>query len=256
LSAFQTTGDVLAGGSFVHPTTGTNANNTRNSDPVIVVGECGLKPDVTHFRIPDPFSTNTNPDPSDPDAFIPADIGGYTTAVAASADNDAWAATNGGSALGPFGSKPERPHIYRLTDGRPPDAPAGDDNETRPIVFVPEPTQYVVPPPVTVTTAPPPKTVIHHRKAKQVHLKAAIYGVHSKLTHSKLTQGPRASFVLRIIFRVRRTVTIGAEGLLHGKVVTSSGLHRFLPGTGELKLKLNRKRWPKKIIFVFPRAKK
>jgi hypothetical protein len=234
LSAFQTTGDVLAGGQL---------RSAHGSEPVVVIGGCGQAPAVARFRIRD----QTDADQANA-ALVPADVGGFTTAVAANADNDAWAATTDSpSAFGPV----ERPHIYRLTDGRPPDAPAGDDNETRPLVFVPEPTQYVISPPVTITTSPPPTHVTQTRKPKHEHLRAAVYGI-----HHKLTSGPHASFVLRLIFRVRRTVTIGAVGLLHGRVVTSSGLHRFKPGIRELDLTLVRSRWPKQIKFVFPRAKK
>jgi hypothetical protein len=251
LSAFQTTGDVLAGGQFVHAKTDSNKNNSAGPEPVVVIGRCGQAPAVTRFTIPDPLNDGT--DPTNPPDVIPADVGGFTTAVAANADNDAWAATTASGASISIGGVNvfERPHIYHLTDGRPPDAPAGNDNESRPLVFVPEPTVFVIPPPVTETAPPPPTHITQTVKPRREHLKAAVYGI-----HHKLTSGPHASFVLHLIFRVRRTVTIGAVGLLHGKVVTSSGLHRFKRGIGELDLKLDRNHWPKQIKFVFPRAKK
>lgn len=252
LAAFQATGDALAGGSVVTPKTGTNPNNNKPSEPVIVVGECGRAPLLTRFRIPDPFNDGQDPD-NNPVALIPADVGGYTTAVVANAANDAWAATTGGGAQGPGGVRAERPHLYRLTDGQSPDAPAGDDKETRPVVFIADPIQYVVSPPVTITKKPKPKVVTHRKKPKRVHVKAAIYGIHVRLTYNKAT---RSDFVLHIIFRVRRTVTVGAVGLVGGRVVTMSGMRRFGQGVGELRLRLDPRHWPKAIKFVLPKPKK
>jgi hypothetical protein len=224
VSAFPTSGAALAGGKYT--------DSSGQTEPGLLTAQCGQPPQMVRFR-------------AAPGSTAPADPGGYVTAVAANAANDAWAATIAA------GTTP--PVFYRLTDGQPPDAPTGDDNETRPIVFQIDPTIYVqspgvvAPPAVTVTTV-----TVHKSVKKRVKLKPAIYDVKS----SKPVVGRRGRITLTIKFKVRRSVTIGLEGIRGHKVVSSSGLRHFRPGPGHLALVLDRKHWPTRLKFISPPAKK
>jgi hypothetical protein len=231
LSIFPGSGAALAGGQIVPP--GEDPNSQRQ--PVLVTARCGQSPVTVGFSV------------SAASPSVPADVNGYVTAVAANADNDAWAATTAGSAP----SNP--PHLYRLTDGRPPDAPAGDDDETRPLVFQFDPTIYVQspgvvpPPPATVTTVAQRTTV-----TKRVKAKPAIYDVKA----GKPVVGRGGRITLTILFKVRTPVTVGLQGLRGHTVVSSSGLRHFGPGKGHLALVLDRKRWPTRLKFIIPKQGK
>jgi hypothetical protein len=62
-------------------------------------------------------------------------------------------------------------------------------------------------------------------------------------------------YTLNITFRVRRKVTLGAEALLHGRVVSATGIRHFKPSHGALALVLSRSDWPTKVKFVMPAVK-
>jgi hypothetical protein len=250
LSVFPNDGSALAGGQYL-------ANQDpeplyhldgRDSEPVLVRAACGQPPSVTRFVTPDPLFSNPATAP-----LIPADLGGSTAAVAANADNDAWTATTGGnvglSQNGFVLPTPQQPHLYHWTDGRPPDAPPGNDRESRPSLFTLGPPVYVeVPPPVVVqpTTT---TTTIRKSKPKKVKLKPAIYAIAPpRLSHA------HGRLTLSITFKVRRPVRIGVEALRGNTVVASSGVKRFAGHSGQLSLLLDRKRWPTRLKFIEPKA--
>jgi hypothetical protein len=160
------------------------------------------------------------------------------SSVAVNAANDAWAATAGAPA-----------QLYHLTDGQTPEAAAGNDLETRPVIPAQVQINYEVSP-------APTQSRRHHRRTRYVrgrtkHLKAPIYGV-----RVKVRKVSRTTFVLEITFKVRRSVVLGAKALRHGKLVSSARMTRFRPTHGELLLKLHRNAWPTKIEFVQPPTKK
>ncbi len=237
-------GDALAGGKVLwDPATST-------TEPVLVDASCNGAPVITRFRELDP----TAPSPASA-PLIPADEDARVTSVAVNAVNDAWTATSPGTIQNATGNATydnQPPHLYRWTDGQTPLAPAGNDYEPRPLAQSIDPIQYVVSPPVVVTEPPPPttETTVMKSTTKTVKLKSPIYAVKSKLLAAR-----NGTSTLLITFKVRAQVTIGAEGLLHGKVVSNTGLRRFRAGTtGELRLTLNTKAWPKQIKFYLPKT--
>jgi hypothetical protein len=187
-------------------------------EPVIVSGRCGQSPALTRF--------------------VPVQRGQVASSIASTAVNDAWATTPG--------------HLYHFTDGQAPLAPAGDDVELRQLPSQQDPTIFVLPPPVVQLPPAQVTTVTQPGKpsVKHVRVKPAIYQVRARLLHRY------RRFTLYITFRVRRPVTIGAEGVLRGKVVASSGLKRFNGTRGQLVLVLDPHRWPKSIKWLLPRAGK
>lgn len=250
LSVFPGSGDALAGAGVQPAAHGTNLNDDGQSEPAIVLASCGRAPRVTRFRIPDPFDADQAHA-----QLVPADRQGATTAVAANAANDAWAATTNGDVRSPDPLNPstynQRPRLYRLTDGQPPQAPRGDDYEPRPSVFTLDPPVYVEAPPVYVDPPSTVTTVTKRRKATAKKLKPAIYAVAARLRHA-----PGGGFALVVTFRVRRALTIGVEALRRRTVVSASGLKRFTGRRGVLTLRLDPHRWPTGIRFVTPRARR
>jgi hypothetical protein len=253
LAAVPGTGAAVAGGTVRRPLAAPPLPLTQpgDGDAALVSVDCGKTPSVTRFVIPDPF---------DPDqahaALVPANNRAAATALAADVANDAWAATTSGLLSRVVDANRQdyfqRPHMYRLTDGQPPLTAAGDDYEPRPSIFKLDPPVYqVLPPPspvitpVTTTTTTTTTHVVHKPG------KPAIYGVKAKSHRSR-----KGAFTLVITFKVRAPVTIGAQALRRGKVVSSTGLKRFRPTHGELVLRLDPKHWPTKIKFVFPKAVK
>jgi hypothetical protein len=241
--------DALVGGQLTPASPGPTVNDDGSPEPVLVRAGCDGTPVVTRFRMPDPYVAAPATAPP-----VPADRGGFVTSVAANAANDAWATTGPGALVRPTDINSfaaQRPHIYRLTDGRAPRAPAGDDDEPRPLVFQPDPPIFVELPPdpepppapdTTVTSAGPKTT-------RQVRLKPAVYGVTAKV------ETKRGIITLKVKFKVRRAVTIGVQALRSSRVVSSSGLKRFTAPQGRLALRLDRRRWPTRIRFVSPPAK-
>jgi hypothetical protein len=219
--------EAMAGG-FSQPA----ASSAGEHEPVIVRATCEGQTSVTRFRLEVPTL-----------GFLPDDRNGSVTAVAATnAANESWAAAEeGGLPPNPVKEIPpvsEPPHLYRLTDGEPPDAPEGDDFEERPVhLTIEAPTVVLEPPPPP--PPPPPPTAVNH--TRHVKLPPAIYDVKAKL---------RGKRNLYLSFKVRRTVTLGAEGLRHGHVVAEAPPRRFTGRTGVLVLRLNPKRWPTKVRFI------
>lgn len=225
-------GTALAGGSLHSPT----------EEPVLAQVSCDQPPRLLRFGVADPTTG----------AITDVDPGGWVTAVAANAMNDAWAAaTSSAGANSSTGTTAPTPHLYHLTDGGPPLAPAGDDNESRPQVVQAEPTIFVIAPTVVIPPPPPPTVTTQPGTSttRKVKVPPPIYAIQ----RPKLVRGPRGTYALVIRFKVRAKVTIGIEGLRRGKVVTSSGLKTFRGKTGKLVLKVNRKRWPTSLKFIFPK---
>ena len=251
LSGFPGSDDALAGVQHQPPAAGSNFNDDGQAEPAVVIARCGQPPLLTRFRIPDPFAV----DPANAQP-IPADRTGYTTSVAANAVNDAWAATTGGLVhvnASDFSGQLERQHLYRLTDGQPPQAPAGDDVEIRPLAFIVDPPIYVQspgvqpPPPPTETTITHSVTTVRRKK-----LQAPIYAV----KHGKPVRLRNGKFTLKFTFKVRPPAAIGIEALRGRKVVSSTGLRHFRRKTGQLVLTLDPHHWPTRLRFILPRTPK
>lgn len=244
-------GSALAGGAYGNgQTTWTESAGGQtytvgtDNEPVLVHAVCGQTPVIAEFRRPDPLDADQTGA-----QLIPADYGGWITAVASNASNDAWAATTDGTWVyfsngNPVGGN-LMPHVYRWTDGQPPDAPAGDDNEPRPSLFTLDPPVYTVGSPTIVVTPSTVTTTQTPAKTKSVHLPPAIYAVKSRLIRSA-----HGNFTLYISFKVRRPVSVGVQALRGRKVVASSGVKRFTGHSGSLALRLDRRKWPTHLRFV------
>jgi hypothetical protein len=223
--------------------------NAQGLQPVLAQVSCSGTPQTTVFQIPTPA------DALSVAPTIAADAGGIITAVAASASNDAWAASSPGQFTddidGNLGTALQPPSFYQLTDGQTPDAPAGNDSESRPVVTGTEPTIFEFPPPVVVPAPPPAVTVTKTSKAKKIVKRelAPVYDI-KKPAEGKLING---TVSLSLSFRVRRKVRIGLEGLRGRKVVASSGIRTFSGKRGTLVLELSTKAWPTRLEFVEPR---
>jgi hypothetical protein len=215
ISVDPTTGDAVAGGQTRPVSSGPFASG----EPVIVQANCDGSSVETTFGAPG--SNGVNP-------------GGSVMAVAANADNDAWVATSAQDTAG------APPHLYHLTNGLTPDAPAGDDNETRPLdLQADQPIVVVIPPP---PPPPPPvvTTTVQAKPAKSKVLLPAVYDVKRWLKGLKLY----------LSFKLRRATTIGAEALRHGRVVSKTPLKTFKGRSGLLVLELKRKEWPTALQFI------
>jgi hypothetical protein len=221
-------GDALAGGWYKSPGGGGVA-------PVLAQVSCDQAPLVLGFGL----------------GGSADDPGGWITAVAANATNDAWVA--GASAqVNAFPDVSPTPHLYHLIDTDAPLAPTGDDNESRPLVVQSEPTIFVIGPAVVVPPRPPATTVIKRieRKTKRVKVPSPIYA----MQRPTLVRSSKETFLLYFRFKVRAKVTIGIEALRGRRIVSSSGFKTFRGKTGELVLKLNVKRWPTSLKFVLPKG--
>jgi hypothetical protein len=250
LSVFPSARETLAGGQIRPATAGTAVNDDGAREPAIVEAACDGKVTVTRFRVPDQTA-----DPAQA-PLIPANRGGTFTSVAANASNDAWAATTPGALSNladPLNAAFEHARLYRLTDARPPKAPAGDDVEPRAPAFTLDPEIFVDEPPLPEPPVEQGATITRPltKKPKRVTLKAAVYAIDP----SKPRALKGGTFILDVRFRVRRPVTIGLQGLRRGKVVCSSGLKHFTGKRGKLSLKIDRKHWPTKLRFVAKHGK-
>jgi len=232
------TGEALAGGRLLPKKAGvvTDLNAKPAGEPVIAQASCDGTTAVTRFRVEDPTYSGS------PKPLVPADREGYVNAVAANAPNDAWVATSHGfldeeSSSSALNTVPQPPHLYRLTDGAKPDAPEGDDLEERPLELHLDAPIIVLEPPPPAPAEPAPTTVT---KTRRVKLLPAIFGVRAKLH----------GLSLYLSFRIRRPVTIGAQALRRGHIVSKARPRRFTGHRGLLILKLDRKRWPTKVRFV------
>jgi hypothetical protein len=223
ISTFPGGVSALAGGQTVS----TLSDGTTATEPVLVQASCNGTTTVTHFRVPPSAGSTT---------AAPADPGGWVEAVAANAPNDGWAATSDGILPGveiPY----QPPELYRFTDGTPPEAPAGDDAETRAIPSQQDQPTYVYQPP------PPPRLPPLPRVAKTRNLRPAIARIQRKVERGSGT------YTLVLSFEVRRRVVLGLEAYRHKRLIASTGLRRLHPPTGQLRLRLNPKRWPTSLAF-------
>jgi hypothetical protein len=231
------TDEALAGGRARLPTA-----EGEPAEPVIARSGCDGASTVTRFRIVDPTYTGAGPAPP-----APADRKGTITAITANAINDAWATTTAGTLPRPSNGFPinERPHLYRLSDGQPPTAPEGDDNEFPPLELTLDPTIFLPEAPEPQAPPPPPAVVTQTHSET---LPPALYGVKAKI-HTKKRHG-RLYLSLYLTFKLRRPVTIGAHALRRGRVVSVARPRLFTGRSGTLILTLDRRRWPTKVVFV------
>jgi Big-like domain-containing protein len=246
ISVIPGTDDALAGGEiWAPPTGGPDPDEDGASEPVIVDARCDGTTTTTRFPIPDPTFTFGDGVSSGATAasVAPADHQGYVTAIAANAVNDAWAATTGGVFTLPDStdSVHERPHLYRLTDGQPPAAQAGDDDETRPLnlQFDPPPTPLPPPPPAPAPAPAPP--VVAQTPTRDPL--PTVYAVSSKIHHGK-------GLSIYLTFRLRRPVTLGAQALFRGRVISTAPLHHFTGKSGRLVLPVDVKHFPTALRFT------
>jgi hypothetical protein len=135
------------------------------------------------------------------------------------------------------------PRLYRLTNGEPPAAAEGNDEETRPIELQEDPPIIVVEP----EPPPPPAPTRKITKTRRVRLRPAIYGVRASVDRH---------LRLHLTFRLRRPVTIGAQALRYGTVVGMAHPRRFSGRAGTLVIPLSRTHWPTKIRFIMPARKR
>lgn len=244
LAVLPSDGSALAGAVWNAPSYGPDPNDaTRQA--AIVDAVCGQPPVNTTFVMPDPTQSDQATAP-----LIPANPGDRdsVSAISASASNDAWTATSGG--VLPTGQYPIRPHLYQFTDGQPPNAPAGDDNENRPPIVFRVPPTYVQAPPAVVVVGPTVTTVTSHGATKTVKLKSAIYDVRVRRPVRQRT----GKVILYITFKVRREVTVGVNALRGHRVVARSPVKTFRGASGRLSLVLNPAKWPTSLRFVLPTA--
>ena len=224
ISAFPGGESALAGGQ----TTSTLSDGSMVSEPVLVQANCEGTTTVTRFRVPPPEGSTT---------AIPADESGWVEAVAANASNDGWAATSAGTqTTGEVSYQP--PELYRFTDGTPPDAPAGNDQETRPNPSQQNPPVYVYKPP------PPPKLPPPPVAAATKHLPPAVSGLRRRIVRGS------GSFTLILTFKVHRHVVMGLDAYRHKQLIASTGLKSLRPPSAEFRLRLDPKRWPTKLAFI------
>jgi hypothetical protein len=102
---------------------------------------------------------------------------------------------------------------------------------------------FVSPPPEPPEPTPAPSVT-----TRTVALPAAVYDVRTKL-HTKEHKG-KLLLSLYLTFKLHRPVTIGAQALRHGEVVSVAKPRHFSGGTGQLILNLNRKHWPTNVKFI------
>ena len=223
ISTFPGGRSALAGGQTVS----TLSDGSVVTEPLLVQANCDGTTSLTRFRIP-PQAGFTTP--------TPADESGTVEAVAANAPNDGWAATNPGNL--PTGISYQPPELYHYTDGTPPKAPAGNDDETRSLQSQQDPPIYVYKPP------PPPKLPPIPVAAKTQNLPPAISGLHRRI------QRNGATFTLILSFMVHRRVDMGFNAYRNRLLIASTGLRPLGPPSGQLRLKLSPKRWPTRLAFI------
>jgi hypothetical protein len=66
----------------------------------------------------------------------------------------------------------------------------------------------------------------------------------------KVKRHGRTYLSLYLTFKVLRPVTLGAQALRHGRVVSHARARLFAGKTGTLVLSVERKRWPTTVRFV------
>jgi hypothetical protein len=222
--------EALAGGKMWGATEGAQA---PAGEPVIARANCEGATTLTRF-------TEGSSGPADP--------AGDITALAAGSANEAWATSSEGRIGGPTDSTFELPHLYRLTNGEPPEGPEEDEEEPQrhheeEEGAEEEPPVYVEPPPAPVPVEAPPRVT-----RTRTTLAPPIYDVKTRLRTTR--RQAQVNLSLYITFHVRRPVTIGAQALRYGRVVSVARPRRFAGHTGQLVLSLDRKHWPTKVAFI------
>jgi hypothetical protein len=224
ISAFPGGRSAVAGGQAVSAL----SDGTVVSEPVLVQANCDGSTTTTRFRIPPPDGSTTQ---------IPADESGWTEAVAMNAPNDGWAATSAG--ILPGGElNYQPPELYRYTDGTPPKAPAGNDQETRSLPNQQDPPIYIFKPP------PPPKLPPPPVAAPTKHLPPAVSGLHRRIERGS------GGYTLILSFTVHRRAVMGVDAYRGRHLIASTGLVSLRPPSGQLRLRLNTKSWPTKLSFI------
>lgn len=247
VAVIPATGEALVGGRIRQGGAGPNPgpNDDAEGEPVIARANCGETTTRTRFRIEDP---------NNPGKEAPADrgggpTGGRVTAITTNAANGAWAATTPGELAGGLATEYEPPHLYRLGPLEGPEEKELDEEKQRPKEEeekekkAPEEQFTEEPPPPPVVQPPATVTQTH-----TVTLPAAVYDVKAKL-HSRTVHG-HVYLSLYLTFKIRRPVTIGAQALRHGRVVSVARARHFAGHTGLLILTLDRKHWPTNVRFV------
>ncbi len=160
----EPSGDALAGGRWRQAEAGSSQRVVEESgEPVIARANCAGTTTVTRF-------VAGNAPPADHEAAV--------TAIVANAPNDAWAATERGELETAQQPAFQPPHLYRLTNGRPVEAPEGNDEEPiRKQPKVDAPIIEIEPP----QPEPPPEPPVVTPVAKSVTLPPAVYDVKAKL---------------------------------------------------------------------------
>jgi hypothetical protein len=249
-------GSVAAAGEYVSPnqlSEGGGQTPSHVPQPVIVQGGCGGVNQI-EFERPDPLQPDQSPADQTSQTLVPADPTATMGAVAVSADNDAWAAAGAGqwiwtAAGGVSTAGAMSPHLYQYTDGQTPNAPAGNDDESRPSLFTVSPPVYQVISPTVIKA--PTKTKTVKKKLRPKRVAPAIFAI-----RTKLQRGAHDKYTLHLFFRLRRPVTLGLE-VLHGKrVVARTSLKRFRGTAGELSVSIERAHWPTSIKLLNPGVKR
>jgi hypothetical protein len=230
ISVVPSSGEALAGGSM-------RQLDPKFGEPVIAKASCDGTATLTRFRVPEAHGSSQAP------SLVPADFGGGVTAIAANATNDAWAATSKGTASG--GDEP--PRLYRLSNGMAPEAPEGNNEESRPRELKEDkPIYEEEKAPVETAAAPAPLPTL--TPIPPVTLPPAIYDVKVKL--HKVKRHGRIYLALYLTFKVQRPVKLGAQALRRGHVVSAARPRLFSGLTGQLILSVERRRWPTNIRFI------
>ncbi len=239
IAVVPNSGEALAGGHMRRAVAGSGPNEDADvGEPVIVQAACDGTTTATRFRIQDP---------SAPASQAPADRLAGITAIAANAANDAWAATSRGTLKS---EEAEPPRLYRLTNGQPPEAPEGTSSqlpyEAGREATIENPTHYVF-------EAPKPEPALEFPAVAEVapfvvKPRPATYDVTATVATTK--HDGHVNYYLRIAFKLRRSVTIGAQALLRGHVVSEARPKQFKGHAGLLILRLERSHWPTKIRFI------
>jgi hypothetical protein len=247
ISAVPGSGDAIAAGSIVPGASDPliPADQALHfPEPVLVQASCSGAVTVTRFEQTVGGQTG------------PVTVNGSVSAVAAAAPNDAWAAVGSSQFTQNAQIILEGPHLYLFEDGTPPQAPAGDDNETRPLQLQLDPPIIVfeaLPPPPPPPPDPTPVVVVAPAVATTQQLPPAISGVKVKL-HTKLFAAGKGrigqKFTLDLTFKVSRPVMLGLEAFKKQRLVGSTGLKSFKPTKGTLSLAIVRTSWPTKLAFV------
>src|SRR5262249_51485092 len=102
-------------------------------------------------------------------------------------------------------------------------------------------------PPQEPPPPPPPSPPIINQTPSST-LPPAVYDVKVKL-HTGKRRG-RTYLSLYLTFKVRRSITLGAQALRHGRVVSVARAKTFSGHKGQLTLNVERKRWPTSVQFT------